>query len=54
MDKAADMRALSKKAKSNAAKRKFDQAADRLELRAAKGADKAGRRRRKTHLVDIR
>lgn len=51
MAKAKEMRALAKESKSVVAKADFDAAADRLEQRAAKGAKRAGRRRRKKAAV---
>lgn len=47
MAKAKDMRGMAKAAKSAVAKADFEAAADRLEQRAARGAKKAGKRRRK-------
>ena len=47
MAKAKDLRNTAKALKSESAKRKFLDAADRLEARAARGANRIGRRRRK-------
>lgn len=47
MAKAKDLRKQSQTVKSDAAKRDFMDAADRLEKRAARGARKIGRKRRK-------
>lgn len=51
MAKAKDLRKQAQSVKSDAAKRDFLDAADRLERRAAKGARKIGRSRRKRTVV---
>ena len=48
MAKAKDLRAQAKAVKNEVAKRKFLDAADRVEARAARGATRIGRRRKKS------
>jgi len=54
MARAKDLRAQAKTVKSAVAKRDFEDAADRLEQKAAKGARKIGRRRRRTGTAALR